>query len=180
MKSLFSSPWMAIALFCIGLGTGTGVTSWGLSAHYKAQVTELQLDQERKVSAARADDIETLKLSQQHGDALTRQLQVTESTLTKKQKELHDAIRTQTTGRACLSGRTVSLLNNAGTAHASSDLPTPATGTAAADGATASDTAYASDQDIADWAANARTQHDICRARLDKLIDFFTSTLPAQ
>lgn len=164
--SLMPSSWFAMAVFCIGLGTGVGVTSWGLSARYDADVAALKLDQERKVSAARADDIETLKLSKRHGDALTLQLQVTESTLTKKEKELHDAIRAQTTGRACLSGRTVSLLNNSGSTDRVANLPTPSASAAAADGAAASDT------DVADWAANARTQYDICRARLNALIDW--------
>lgn len=165
-KSLMPSSWFAIAVFCIGLGTGVGVTTWGLTARYDANLSAIKLDQERKVSAARADDIETLKLAKRHADALTLQLQVTESTLTKKQKELHDAIRTQTTGRACLSGSVVSLLNNSGSTDGSAHLPASTSGAATADGAAASDT------DVADWAANARTQYDICRARLHALIDF--------
>jgi len=164
--SLMPSSWFAAAVFCIGLGTGVGVTAWGLTARYDADITALKLDQERKVAAARADDIETLKLARRHGDALTLQLQASESTLTKKEKELQDAIRTQTTGRACLSGRAVSLLNNAGTTDGGTHLPTPAASPAAADGAAASDT------DVATWAANARTQYDICRARLNALIDW--------
>lgn len=164
--SLLPSSWFAIGVFAIGLGTGVGVTTWGLQAHYQAKVTALQLDQERKVSAARADDLETLKLAKRHGDELTLQLQVTESTLTQKDKELRDAIHKQTTGRACLPGSVVRLLNNAGITDGGSSLPAPAAGPAAADGAAASDT------DVADWAANARKQYDTCRARLNALIDW--------
>jgi prophage endopeptidase len=137
-----------------------------VASYYGTQIANLQRKQAEAIALARADDIETLKLSKRHGDALTLQLQVTESTLTKKEKELHDAIRAQTTGRACLSGRTVSLLNNSGTTDGSTHLPATSASTAAADGA------FATDTDIAQWAANARTQYDICRARLNALIDW--------
>ena len=170
--SLMPSSWFAAAVFCIGLGTGVGVTAWGLTARYDADIAALKLDQERKVAAARADDIETLKLAHRHGDALTLQLQASESTLTKKEKELQDAIRTQTTGRACLSSRTVSLLNNAGSADGGTHLPTPAASPAAADGAAASDT------DVAEWIDGARHQYDTCRSRLQALIEWWGDTQP--
>lgn len=164
--SLTPPAWLAIGVFCLGLGTGVGLTTWGLGARYAANVSALKLDQERQVSAARADDLETLKQARRHGDTLTLQLQVTESNLTQKEKALHDALRTQTTGRACLTGRVVSLLNNAGTTDHADALPAPASSPAATDESAASDT------DVAQWAANARAQYDICRARLNALIDW--------
>lgn len=146
---------------------GCSLLSWKAAhLYYQAQIATMERDQAQAVATARAADVETLKLAKRHGDALTLQLQVTESTLTKKQKELHDAIRTQTTGRACLSGSVVSLLNNSGSTDGSAHLPASTSGDAPADGAAASDT------DVADWAANARTQYDICRARLNALIDW--------
>ena len=135
--------------------------------HWQAKIANIQRDQAKAIADARAADIEALKVAKGHGDALTLQLQATESTLTQRERELHNAIRAQTTGRACLSGSVVRLLNQPtaaedGVAHLPAAPPSPA----AADGAAASDT------DVADWAANARTQYDICRARLNALIDW--------
>ncbi len=140
--------------------------------YYQAELSNLHRLHAQALADQRADDVETLRLAKQHGDELTGRLQKVESTLTKKQKELHDAIRTQTTGRACLSGSVVSLLNNSGSTDGSAHLPASTASPAAADGSAASDTAYASDRDIAEWAANARTQYDICRAKLNALIDW--------
>ena len=133
--------------------------------YYQAEISNLQRGQATALATQRAADVETLKLAQKHGDTLTLQLQTTESALTTKEKELRNAIASKTTGRACLSGDVVRLLNGTAT-DGVADMPTPTASAAAEDGAAATDT------DVANWAANARTQYDICRARLDALIDW--------
>jgi prophage endopeptidase len=130
--------------------------------HYQEKVDALRLTQAQEVAAARAADVETLQLAKRHGDALTLQLQVAEASLTKKEKELHDAIASKTTGRLCLTGNVVRLLND----PAGDSVSTPTAVPAAENGPAASDT------DVAQWANFARTQYDICRARLNALIDW--------
>lgn len=147
-------------------GTGAALSALLVVPHYQAKLATLQRDQAQAQATARAADIETLKHAKRQGDALTLRLQTAESTLAKNQQELQYAIHTQTTGRACLSSGAVRLLNTAGSTDASTHLPAPTPGPVAADGAAATDT------DVATWAANARTQYDICRARLNALIDF--------
>ena len=162
---------LAILPYALAAGVSADVTYIIAKNHYTAKIAGIQRDQAQAIAAARAADVETLKLAKRHGDALTLQLQVTESTLTKRERELHDAIRSKTTGRACLSGSVVRLLNNAAGDDAT-NLPTSAAVAAAADGTAARDTSFATDTDVAQWAANARAQYEICRARLNALIDW--------
>lgn len=133
--------------------------------YYQAEISGLQRDHAVALADQRADDVETLKLAKTHGDTLTLRLQTTESALTTKEKELRNAIASKTTGRACLSGDVVRLLNGA-PADSAPGVPAPTPVTAATDGAAATDT------DVAGWANYARTQYDTCRARLNALIDW--------
>lgn len=159
----------------LGITLGFALCAAMLVPHYHARIATMERDQAQAVAAARAADIETLQLAKRQGDVLTARLQNTESALHAKQKDLHDAINSQTTGRACLSGSVVRMLNGAAGDNAS-DLPTPAASTAAADGATAPNSGFATDTDVAQWAANARAQYETCRARFDALIDFYPPT----
>ena len=75
-------------------------------------------------------------------------------------KEKADAVRKLTTGRRCLDGAAVRVLN----AEAVPDpvsKPLPA------------DAAFATDTDVGEWIAGARKAYDTCRARLDGIAAFY-------
>jgi len=158
--------WCAWVRILVLAGIGAALSALVLVPHYQARIVTMQRDQAQGIATARAADVETLKLARRQGDALTLRLQTTESTLSKTHQELQYAIHTQTTGRTCLSSGAVRLLNSAAPTDASAYLPAPTAGPSATDGPVATDT------DVATWVANARTQYDICRARLSALIDF--------
>lgn len=106
-----------------------------------------------------------LKAAVALGDALTTTLAVRQQTIDQLSKEKRNALQKVTTGRACLGGPALRLLNTA-PGLTVADLP-PATGSAAAE-----DGAAASDTNIATWATDVGAQYETCRNRLDALIDW--------
>lgn len=157
--------WLLVLVAIGAAAAGATLTAAVLVPHYRERIATMERDQAQAEADARSADVETLKLSKLHGDALTLRLQATESTLSKREKELRNAIASKTTGRACLSGDVVRLLNGTATDNAT-DLPAPAPVAAAADGPAATDT------DVAQWISYAKGQYEVCRARLNALIDW--------
>lgn len=166
MTTTWFERWGLTLLVVVAAATGAALSAMVAVPHYEARIATLERDQAQAISKARAQDIADLKAAKVHGDDLTARLQTAEKTLSLKDQELKHAIASKTTGRACLSGNVVRLLNQPAAENRAAELPTPAASTAAADGA------FATDTDVAEWAANARTQYDICRARLNALIDW--------
>lgn len=158
--------WGLTLLGLLATATGAALSALVLVPHYQARIATMERDKARDIATARQLDINTLKTANAHGNELTARLQLAESTLTHKDQELKNAIASKTTGRVCLSGDVVRLLNQPATEERAAHLPTPTASPVAADGAAATDT------DVAQWASNARTQYDICRARLNALIDW--------
>jgi hypothetical protein len=172
-----------LLMFALGAAAGAVAAHWVTSALWDADVSKLKQAHAKAAADAQQVDMRRLQQAQQRGDALTRQLQTTEFNLTKREKELNDAIRTQTTGHACLSGKLVGVLNEH-SVFSLAGVPAPAAVTPAAGGAAGPDaddtTGYASDRDVAIWANAARRQHETCRARLDALIDWYGGNAPTQ
>lgn len=158
--------WGLPVLGLVASALGAALCALVLVPHYQARIADMERDQASAIASARQADIDALKTANAHGNDLTARLQRTESTLAQKDRELKHAIASKTTGRVCLSGAVVGLLNSPATADGAAHLSTPTASAAAADGA------FATDTDVAEWADNARTQYDICRARLDALIDW--------
>jgi len=165
--SFFTSP---LARFLIPFGVGAALCAAVVVPWHRAQVAELKLAQTQAVADARAADAEVLRLAEKHGDKLTANLQKTRVAITQKNTEVQHALNEFTDGHACLSAGAVRVLNSAATAYPT-DLSPPTAGAVGAGGPIGTDSV--SDRDIAAWAANARSAHDDCRARLDALIDFF-------
>lgn len=107
-----------------------------------------------------------LQLAQARGDALTHSLVRSQAQITTLQKDRYAALPAFTSGRACLSGDAVRLLNDEPAADSGPAVP-PAPGSAAAAGGAA-----ATDGDVGHWVATARAEHAVCRQRLDALIDW--------
>ena len=153
-------PYVLVAAVSAAIAGG-----W-MQSHYQARIAAMERDKATEITTARREDIRVINAAIGRADTLTQRLQTAENILSKRDLELKHAIASKTTGRACLSGDVVRLLNQSGAKNRGPDLPASTAITAAADGA------FATDTDVAEWANNARTQYEICRARLDALIDF--------
>ena len=102
------------------------------------------------------------------GDNLSRQLLQSDQQIIKLSREKRDAIQKVTTGRPCFGEPALRLLNGAPGLHVIGLRD--ATGSPAAEGG-----AVATDTDIAQWVVDAGAQYEVCRTRLDALIDWHTT-----
>lgn len=144
-------------------------------------LAKLERDHAREIAAAADAASVALYEAQQLGNALTTWLLAAETENQSLKEQRDEALVRATTGRRCLDGRALRLLDDARKAQAAADLP-GATGSAAAPGgAAAADPApagsdgadsWASDTDVARWANHAQLAHDTCRARLGALIEW--------
>ena len=124
---------------------------------------------ERAHAEERARDAEAaaedIAAAVKRGDALAARVAAAETARDTALEETRDALRKVTTGRPCLSGPAVRLLNDP--AGLRQPVPAPAGQPALADAA------FATDTDVALWAAAARRSYDTCRGRLDAIADFY-------
>ena len=141
---------------------------WSASdmADANAALAGLKATHSDALAQVRAAALRRLQVAEAHADKLQLALDDTEQRLSVKQKEIQLEIARNTTGRACLDGRTVGLLNDAVAGRAAT-LPAPASEP------TPQDAAVATDTDVATWANQAIEQYNTCRARLGALIDWF-------
>lgn len=153
-------PAMAFALVVgIAIGAGTAVVV------KNGQIALIERDHARQTARDQAAQLKRLKTAQARGDALTNDLLAARAEADQLQDQLHAALSRVTTGRACLGGGALRLLDRAAGLRA--DLPPPAGRADAADAATA-----ASDTQVAQWAGSAIHQYAECARRLDALIRF--------
>lgn len=167
---MLSIPLPYRILGALALAAGVFLAGWktGNDQEHTRRVAEVAtLKQGWAESSSRAEAAarQRLETAQALGDVLTRDLLKTESNL-KQSETRRREIERRTTGRPCLNGGLVRLLNSAADPDTGNHLP-EAPGSAPAE-----DGPAATDRDIAIWADNARTQYDICRTRLDALIDW--------
>ena len=108
----------------------------------------------------------TLQAAQVRGDALSVGLLNQQAQINQLKQDHREALKQATTGRPCLDGPALRLLNSA-PGLGVRDL-SPATGSALAAGGR-----IATDTDIALWIADAGADYEVCRARLNALIDWF-------
>lgn len=106
---------------------------------------------------------EQLQAAQARGDTLSSELLQQQDQITQLKTEKLHAISQVTTGRTCLNGATLRLLDKA-PGLSVSGLP------AATSSPTAADERVATDTDIALWVTEAAAQFEVCRTRLDALI----------
>ena len=118
-----------------------------------------------------------LQAEQARGDALTTGLLTQQAQIDQLKEDAHHAITTATTGRTCLDSAALRVLSHS---PGITLVPAPTGSAAAADGpastpADDSPAAYATDTQISTWAIDAAAQYSTCRARLDKLIDWYAA-----
>lgn len=162
---MITPPVTIITHGIVAVAAAAGAWVWQANS-YEARLSNMrrsiaESDRLRALAAATA-----LQAAQVRGDVLTRDLLDREALINRISKEKRDALSRLTTGRPCLSADAVGVLN--GTAGAGAGVPQAASIPAATGGG------FATDTDVGQWAAAARSAHDTCRSRLDALIDWHT------
>lgn len=161
------STWWLVPVLLLAWG-GCGFYLGG--QHSDARWQALQVAQER---AAR----DALQAAQVRGDALSTELLVRTGEIDQLKEESHRAISKATTGRTCLDGAAVRVLQRA---PGITTVPAPTSGAAAAgepvasaggDGGWGADS-VSTDTQVATWAVDAASAFEVCRTRLDALIDW--------
>lgn len=106
------------------------------------------------------------------GNQLTLELEGYRNTLTLFAEEKNREIDRLATGRLCLDGGLVRVLNRSPAAQRGGDLPQAASLAVRPDGSAAAgadDGQFATDRDVSGWINLARTRYDTCRAKLDAI-----------
>ncbi|MCL2524571.1 MAG: hypothetical protein FWF20_11765 [Betaproteobacteria bacterium] len=163
--SRYTLPIALLAVFAAGALIGGDVA--GRTYREKIAVAEAAYEKDRRVAAESvALALTALREKEAEGEKLAaRQLEL-EATGRKLEKEKNNALKKLTTGRPCLDGATVRLLNaSADPAGKRSLSAHPADALEAA-------TAFATDTDIALWANHVRFRYDACRGRIDAIREF--------
>lgn len=164
-----------IAGTLVAVGAGAGWTLGRTPLLVQVADQQRQYARERLTAMERAAEV--LQTANDRGDQLVVALELRQADINQLAREKRDAINKVTTGRACLGESALRLLNSA--PGLSVRGLAPATGIAAAAGAQAApDTVISTDTDIAIWAVDAGAQYEVCRARLDALIDWHLQPAP--
>ncbi|QDL55332.1 hypothetical protein [Rhodoferax aquaticus] len=118
---------------------------------------------------------EALQAAQARGDALTTGLLTLQTQINQLTTEKQHAIKLATTGRVCLGADALRVLDKSPGITVSGPPQTPGSAAAAGEAIAAhTDFAshFASDTDIGLWIIDAGASYEVCRARLDALIDW--------
>lgn len=162
----------AIILAAVCFAAGWITQGWRQEGEI-ARINETHANASRLAAEKNATE---LAAARQRGDQLTLQLAGYENTLQVFAQEKNREIARLTTGRRCLDGAAVRVLNqSAGSlgqgivpASAGSALRPAANATAGAD-----DGAFATDADVAGWIGLCQRSYDTCRSRLDAIARFY-------
>lgn len=153
-------------------------------APLQAEIAQLQLSQ--VTAAIRLADAQALRMSDAQAKSDALQLKLSHALLANQSltSEISNALKTATSGRACLSGRALSLLNSAPGIRIAPPVPESGAAAAsegaaaAADPVTVANTdaaqpqAVITDTALAQWVAQAGGLYETCRLRLDALVDW--------
>ena len=141
---------------------GWQVEGWRKDAEIE-RLERLHSDQRARDAEAANDEITA---AVKRGNELAARVSAAESTRDIALQETQDALRKVTTGKPCLSGAAVRLLNQSPGIRAAT-APVPPADPARADAA------FATDSDVGQWAASAIRHYDTCRGRLAAIADFY-------
>lgn len=186
-----NTAWRALALWLpllalVAGAAGGAYAAWHLGrAPLRTENAELRETHAEATRLTALAGARRLQEAQARSDTLAGELLETLAANHQLTEEKTHALRTATTGRACLSGRALRVLHGApgitlgAPAHG---LPAPRAGAAAAHAAPAAHTdadggqRVATDTGIAVWIATAGGQYEACRQRLNALIAWHAPT----
>nr|WP_295782206.1 hypothetical protein [Rhodoferax sp.] len=120
---------------------------------------------------------EVLQDANDRGDQLVTVLELRQADINQLAREKRDAITKVTTGRTCLNESALRLLSSAPGLSVRGLAPAVSSPSAAG-AAPATDSIITTDTDIATWAIDAGAQYEVCRTRLDALIDWHLKPTP--
>ena len=149
-------------------GAGWTVEGWRKDAEIARINERHQADQARATS----ETLGRVTAANKRSDGLAEQLAKAEQTRQTLAQEHYREIQRLTTGRACLSGAVVRLLNEPADLRINRALPQAIREPLRDDAPAATDT------DVALWAELARRSYDTCRARLQAIADFYREPSP--
>ena len=155
------TPFTAPFLWSLGLAL---MLAWGGAGYWAGDYNRNNAWLAKQTIAERQAKDE-LQEAQNRGDSLSAKLLRQEDLIIKFKMEKLNEIRKTTTGRACLGGATLRLLDKA-PGISVSNLPPPTSGAAEASEPVATDT------DVSVWIGNAGADYEVCRTRLDALIEW--------
>ena len=167
-SALLSMPKMllAAAMMTTAVLTAVFIVGWKAGrAPLQTRLAEQDSAHTREKLRTFEQAAQALQTAQDRGDALTNTLAQRQASIDQLTREKRHAVSTVTTGRACLDGPALRLLNGAPGLRVAG-LPPATSGAAAADAPIATDT------DITGWSIDAGAKYETCRARLDALIDW--------
>lgn len=121
--------------------------------------------------------LKALQAAQAHGDFLSSQLLANQQQIDQIKTEQLYAVQQASTGRPCLNGATLRVLDHAPGLSVRALPQTTGSAVAASEPLVAAggDSAwYSTDTQIALWAVDAGAQYEVCRARLEALIEWHT------
>lgn len=154
---------IAIVLVLAIFGAGWTVADWRAGEAMARYRETVQADKAR----AATETLARVTAANKRADGLAGDLAAAESQRQTLALEHYREIQRLTTGRPCLSGAVVRLLNEpAGVQHAGAVSQ-------AAREPIRDDAAAASDTDVAQWADFSRRSYDTCRGRLQAIADFY-------
>lgn len=138
---------------------------------YRAEMATAERHQAAQALQARKDADKAIEQAHAQADALSQRLSELESNAAHTTLEKTHAIPVVTTGRPCLGPGAVRVLNGAA-------VPGAGAASAAAGSFDAAGDAVATDSDVAGWIADAQGRFEICRGRLNALIDYEEGLAP--
>ncbi|MCK6396056.1 hypothetical protein [Zoogloea sp.] len=147
----------------IALVVGIAIGAGAAVVVKNGQIALIERNHARQAARDQAAQLAQLRAAQALGDGLTNDLLAARAEADQLQEQLHAALSRVTTGRPCLGGGALRLLDRA----ARTDLPQAAGRADAADAAST-----ATDTQVAQWAGSAIHQYAECARRLDALIQF--------
>lgn len=158
--------WVYPAGLAVAVLVGAAVGAGAAVVIKDSELADLRRSQAQASERAAALNVARLQAAQVRGDTLTNDLLAARAEADAIQEELHAAFTRATTGRACLGGDALRLLDRAALG-VRADLSAAASSPAAADAEP-----VATDTQVADWSASAIYQYAECARRLDALIQF--------
>lgn len=159
-------PWVYPAGLAVAAVVGAAIGAGATTVIKDGEIADLRRSQAQASERAATQNVARLQAALARGDALTSDLLAAQASADQLQEQIHDALQKSTSGRACLGGGALRLLDGA-SLGIRADLPPSAGGPAATD---ASD--VATDTQVAGWAADANHRYNECARRLDALIRF--------
>lgn len=155
-------------LLVVVFGAGWGAQGWRKNSEISKLKAGVQADKAR----AAQETLVRVASANKRSDDLSTQLAKAEAARQTLALEHFREIKRLTTGRACLSGAVVRLLNEPTGMRIDGAVPK------AISEPVRDDAAVATDTDVALWADFARRAYDTCRGRLQAIADFYRDPSP--